>query len=184
MTLSKTEWQAEKQSRKNSEPANRTIKTMPQNNFARSWQLGDGMWGCGHFGGGAHPHADQHVGGHNEIRAFPHWRTPKEIAPHIDEGVETCDFVIDTKKPLIGTLTLLMLWQISPKDQWRGPFLALICVGCPRTQLEGQRGVDLRMGWSRTWMRTWTWSVGNRIPFRKWRCRNQRRRKSVPHYAA
>lgn len=28
---------------------------------------------------------------------------------HVDKGVETCDFVIDTKKPLIGTLTLLML---------------------------------------------------------------------------
>lgn len=41
-------------------------------------------------------------------------------APHtFDKGVETCDFVIDTKKPLIGTLTLLMLWQISPKDPRR-----------------------------------------------------------------
>lgn len=37
----------------------------------------------------------------------------------LDKGVETCDFVIDTKKPLIGTLTLLMLWQISPKDPRR-----------------------------------------------------------------
>lgn len=45
-----------------------------------------------------------------------HTHTHTDAHTHVDKGVETCDFVIDTKKPLIGTLTLLMLWQISPKD--------------------------------------------------------------------
>lgn len=129
MTLSKTEWHGEKESiktqqnkRKNAEgPANRAIKTMPQNNFQEA--------------------KDSEVERWRRIRCqasacWPTWLRrelplshltgPPRTTPihdhkrrHIDKGVETCDFVIDTKKPLIGTLTLLMLWQISPKD--RGP---------------------------------------------------------------
>lgn len=38
-----------------------------------------------------------------------HTHTHTDTHIHVDKGVETCDFVIDTKKPLIGTLTLLML---------------------------------------------------------------------------
>lgn len=57
---------------------------------------------------------------HIRTRKRPHTHIRTHTPPHmLDKGVETCDFVIDTKKPLIGTLTLLMLWQISPKDPRR-----------------------------------------------------------------
>jgi len=175
MTLSKTEWQGGKRSRKNSEPASRTIKTMPQNNFPRSWQLGKGRrddTGCRMWSSSA---CWPTCRWRRRNSSTPPPKDPQGYGPpHIDKGVETCDFVIDTKKPLIGTLTLLMLWQISPKDRWRGPFLALTCVGCPRTQAGITGRVDQGTGWT----------GGNRMPFRKWRCRNHRRRKSVPHYAA
>lgn len=66
-----------------------------------------------------------------------HTHTHTDAHTHVDKGVETCDFVIDTKKPLIGTLTLLMLWQISPKDPKGEGLLPQRALTCVRLALLG-----------------------------------------------
>uniref|UniRef100_B3NZZ2 GG14473 n=1 Tax=Drosophila erecta TaxID=7220 RepID=B3NZZ2_DROER len=82
------------------------------------------MWACGRWevGGGAHPHADQHVGGINVIRELPIEGPPRK-SPH----------------------TLIKVWKRPVTRAVPGVDMR----GLSKDTAPWPTGVDLRMGW--TW---------------------------------